>query len=152
MRRFWKLALLLAIAAQLAAYSACLREKFLSTKGEALTLWQFRGKKLVVTFWATWCPWCKKELSELKILKKRFGDDINIIAFSVDRDREALYRFIRERGSEFPFILAISTPRIRYCFGGIRGIPATFILDEKLTIVQRFIGFVSIDRLERELD
>jgi len=53
-------------------------------EGKKVTLEQFKGKKVVwLTFWATWCPYCKKEIPALKELQKKFGDKVEILAINI---------------------------------------------------------------------
>ncbi len=52
--------------------------------GKKVSLEQFKGKKIVwLTFWATWCPYCKKEIPALKELYKKYGDKIEILAINI---------------------------------------------------------------------
>ena len=52
--------------------------------GEKVTLEQFKGKKVVwLSFWATWCPYCKKEIPALKEIHKKYGDKVEILAINI---------------------------------------------------------------------
>ena len=52
--------------------------------GEKVTLEQFKGKKVVwLSFWATWCPYCKKEIPALKEIHKKYGDKVEILAVNI---------------------------------------------------------------------
>ena len=64
--------------------------------GKKLSLQQFRGKPVLVSFFATWCPPCVEEMPSLELLAGRLGDQAKVLVVSVDEDEEALKKFFHK--------------------------------------------------------
>ncbi|MGE4193741.1 MAG: TlpA family protein disulfide reductase [Pseudodesulfovibrio sp.] len=60
------------------------------------------GRPTMLFFWATWCPSCKQEIPELVALQESHGDKVNIIALSVDENREALEKYLEKKPMDLP--------------------------------------------------
>jgi len=102
-------------------------------KGKSWTLSQLRGQVVLVNFWATWCPPCRKEMPDLETLYKRFsGEGLVILAIS-DEDDAKVRPFIAEQKYTYPILLdpgrLINT---RYL---IEGIPETLLYDHSGKLV-----------------
>ena len=96
--------------------------------GKQVSLEQFKGKKAVwLTFWATWCPYCKKEIPALKELHKKYGDKVEIIAVnigvndSIDKSKD--YKFEHE----LPYDIVFSNEITRQY--GVQGTPTQVVID-----------------------
>jgi thiol-disulfide isomerase/thioredoxin len=73
--------------------------------GESVKLSDLKGQKVLVNFWATWCPPCKKEMPELQRFYEEYGDQIQIIAINAtasERNEQAVEDFLKENGYTFP--------------------------------------------------
>lgn len=73
--------------------------------GDVVKLSDLKGKKVLINFWATWCPPCKEEMPEMQQLYEEYGDDITIIAINAtgsERNESAVRDFIDEYGYTFP--------------------------------------------------
>lgn len=73
--------------------------------GDTVKLSDLKGKKVLINFWATWCPPCKEEMPELERFYEEHGDEITIIAINAtgsERNEEAVHDFIEEYGYTFP--------------------------------------------------
>jgi len=70
------------------------------TDGKTYTLKDFKGKTVILDFWATWCPDCRNEMPQLKALQKRIQgrEDIVMIGVSCDTDADKLASYIKEQG------------------------------------------------------
>ena len=62
-------------------------------EGKKVSLRQFRGKPVLVSFFATWCPPCVEEMPSLELLARRLGDKAKVLVVSVDEDEDALKQF-----------------------------------------------------------
>ena len=69
-------------------------------KGKAWTLKDLRGKVVLVNFWATWCPPCRKEMPDLETLNQRFGSQGLVILGISDEDAATVSPFIAEQQSD----------------------------------------------------
>jgi thiol-disulfide isomerase/thioredoxin len=102
-------------------------------KGQAVTLRAHRGKVVVVSFGASWCAPCRRELPALEQLAARYasrGADVQIIAVNVDRDRGAGRRFMREFNFEHvrvAFDPNMATARLY----DPPAMPSTYIIDKR---------------------
>ncbi|MGD8322577.1 MAG: TlpA disulfide reductase family protein [Gemmatimonadota bacterium] len=122
--------------------------------GDTIQSADLAGKVVVVNFWATWCIPCRLEMPSLeKLHEKHQGDDLVVLGFNVDVGGEGTVRdFLRER--HISYQVGRASQRARRAFGGIPGIPTTFIVDRKGVIRHRVVGYfappalnVAVDRL-----
>jgi peroxiredoxin len=123
----------------------------LSLTGKPIKLADYRGKVVLVNFWATWCPPCRDEIPAFSAFRKHMSTaSFEIIGISVDEgDPDDVKKFMAEAGIEYP--VAIDDGRLRAKYGGIRGIPTSFLIDKEGGIVQIFRGPVSEETLHETI-
>lgn len=107
--------------------------------GEPIDLANYKGKVVLLDFWATWCGPCVESLPHLKEVYRKYHDQgLEVIGISLDADEQALRNFIRREGLEWPQVWdnANQPTRAQNPFGGsntrrydLTGIPATYLLD-----------------------
>jgi peroxiredoxin len=109
-------------------------------KGKAVRLADFRGKKAVLlNFWATWCPSCQKEMPTMEALYQRFkAGGLEIVAVSIDRDRQDVAMFMEAYGLTFPALLDADS-RIANTYR-VSGIPTHYFIDRAGVIQSREVG------------
>ncbi|MGH9735887.1 MAG: TlpA family protein disulfide reductase [Candidatus Acidiferrales bacterium] len=110
--------------------------------GRRISSDSFRGKVVIVDFWATWCAPCKREMPGYQHLLDRYGSrGLAVVGFKATMmmDTEDPVRFAQKAGVHYP--LAIASPEIVRKFGGLQGLPTTFLYDRKGTLRQKIIGF-----------
>jgi thiol-disulfide isomerase/thioredoxin len=112
---------------------------------------QLDGQVLLVTFFATWCPPCIQEIPTLIALQETFkSKGFSVVAFSVDESGLApLENLIVKYKINYPVLLADSD--VTRSFGGVTGIPVTFLVNRQGEIVKKYLGYVSHDLLEEEI-
>ena len=97
--------------------------------GDSWTLKALRGKVVLVNFWATWCPPCRKEMPDLEALYNRFQDQGLVILAISDEDAAKVARFIAEHRITYPILLDPGR-QVNQLFA-VQGIPKTFIYDRQ---------------------
>jgi len=102
-----------------------------------VSLAQFRGKPVVLNFWATWCPPCIEEMPSLVQMQKELGDQVIVLAVSEDADNDAYKQFIRDHNIDL--LTVRDTQRTNEVYGTFK-FPETYILDRNGKIVRKFIG------------
>jgi thiol-disulfide isomerase/thioredoxin len=116
--------------------------------GEVLSSSALRGKVVLVNFWATWCLPCRAEMPLLEGMWKRHAaDGFVLVGFSTDRTGEGgVRKFLAERGITYP--VAIVGYDVEVAFGGVRGLPTSFLLDRAGRIRHRVVGPLAPATLE----
>ena len=118
-------------------------------RGQAVALSDFRGKVLVLNFWATWCPPCREEIPDfIETYKSLKGQGFEIVGLSVDRlPPDKLLAWAEEVGINYP--VALATPRIVSDYQPGDYIPSTIIVDGRGRIRFRSVGPLDKDTLTR---
>jgi thiol-disulfide isomerase/thioredoxin len=117
--------------------------------GRPLSSADWRGKVVIVNFWATWCPPCRAEIPDLVALQNKYRDRLLIIGVSQDEGSvEGVKQFVATHQMNYPVVMM--TPEIDQAFPGIRALPTSFILDRESRVVQRHVGLLNQVVTEQE--
>lgn len=102
---------------------------------------------VLVNFWATWCPPCRREIPDLIELQQSYGDEgLRVIGISLDRgDPEAVRRFAGETGINYPVVIDDGTAA--EAFGGVPALPTTYLIGPDGRIRGRVPGLVTRETL-----
>jgi len=118
-------------------------------QGRAVSLADFRGKVVVLDFWATWCPPCRREIPDFITLQSEFGSKgVQFVGIALDEPGN-VKAFAQQNGMNYPVLLGDDD--VAKSYGGISGIPTTFIIDRGGKIVNRFVGFRPREAFEKEI-
>ncbi len=119
--------------------------------GHTLSLAGLKGKVVIIDFWATWCPPCREAIPDLIDLKKQYGPrGLEVVGISLDENAERILpRFVHDFGINYPVV--IGSEEIAAAFGGILGLPTTFIVDREGMVRSRFMGYIDRKRMEAAL-
>lgn len=119
-------------------------------QGQPLALSSLRGREVLVSFWASWCPPCRQENPEwAKLYNEFYPSGFTIYSISLDRHREQWQAAIEKDGLSWPYHVS----ELKGWKGavvqqfGIRSIPANFLLDEQGTILGRNLSPIQVRRL-----
>lgn len=116
---------------------------------EAIALQSFRGKPVVVNFWATWCGPCWEEHPILNETSRLVGDRVQFVGVVFQDDEAKILSFLQQRGAAYPTVIDDGgKTAIAY---GVGGVPETFILDANGTIVAKHDGPISAEQLQSYL-
>jgi peroxiredoxin len=118
--------------------------------GETVQLSDYKGKKVILNFWATWCPPCKAEMPHMQnFYEKNKGNDIEIIAVnltSMDKGKTEIENFVKEYGLTFDIPLdEEGTIGAQY---QAFSIPTSYIIDSKGIITKKIIGPMDEDMMK----
>ncbi len=119
--------------------------------GKTVNSESFKGKVLLITFFATWCPPCRQEIPNLIQLHKDLGPQgFSVIGLSVDEGGPKIVaKLVEQEKINYPVLMADrSTAR---SFGGIAGIPTSFLVNRKGNVVKKYPGFVPHSLLEKDI-
>jgi cytochrome c biogenesis protein CcmG/thiol:disulfide interchange protein DsbE len=105
---------------------------------KTVKLSQFRGKPVLLNFWATWCPPCVQEVPGLVSLQQQVGDKVTILAVSMDVDADAYTAFTTKK---MPGLLTVRDPDHKSSsLFGTYAYPESFLIDKDGKIQRKFIG------------
>jgi thiol-disulfide isomerase/thioredoxin len=117
--------------------------------GRPISSADWRGKVVIVNFWATWCPPCRAEIPDLVALQDKYRDRLVIIGVSQDEGSvEGVKQFAAAHKMNYPVVMM--TAELDQAFPGIRALPTSFILDRESRVVQRHVGLLNQVVTEQE--
>ena len=119
--------------------------------GEPISLADFKGKVVILDFWATWCPPCRQEIPGFVTLQRKYQDKgLVIIGVSLDKQGPSVVKpFMRELGMKYRVVMG--DEKIVSDYGGIEAIPTTFIIDRQGKVVTVHQGFTDNATFEAEI-
>jgi peroxiredoxin len=119
--------------------------------GKSVSFDQFKGKVVVVDFWATWCGPCRTEIPGYVALQEKYGKDgLVIVGISLDQAGPKVVKdFIAKNAINYPVVMGDES--IVTAFGGVEAIPTTFLIDRDGQIRDRKVGVESHEAYERKV-
>jgi len=102
----------------------------------------FTGKSLLITFFATWCPPCIQEIPTLIDVQNEFGPKrFSVVGLSVDQEgSKVVKRLVEKKSINYPVMMA--DQRTTRDFGGVYGIPTSFLVNGKGNVVKKYTGYI----------
>jgi thiol-disulfide isomerase/thioredoxin len=119
--------------------------------GKTVSSDDFKGKVVILDFWATWCPPCRAEIPGLIDLQKAYGKQgLMVVGVSVDQGgADVIKPFVKKFGMNYPVLVA--DDKVQQAFGGFDAIPVTLVIDRQGRIVKRHLGLTEKDEFEAEI-
>jgi thiol-disulfide isomerase/thioredoxin len=119
-----------------------------SLDGKNMRLSDFRGKAVLLNFWATWCSPCKIEMPWFVELQQKYGaDGLQIVGVAMDdSSKEDIAKFAKEMGVNYPVLLGKEAVGDEY--GGVPALPESFFIGRDGKIVDRIIGLKGKGEIE----
>ena len=112
----------------------------------------FKGKVIVLDFWATWCGPCKLEIPGFVKLQNTYGTEgLQTIGISVDDKLDLLKPYVAEFQMNYPVLQGLDHDEVQDAFGPIVGIPTTVVIGRDGTICRKHEGLTGRDTFEREI-
>jgi len=119
--------------------------------GVEVKLASFKGKVILLNFWATWCGPCRAEIPSLIELQKQYADDLVVLGFSVDDPIAKLKPYAKEFQINYPILVGLGREDVQEAFGPLWGIPVSVIIARDGTIQKKHSGIASKEQFEREI-
>jgi peroxiredoxin len=111
----------------------------------------FKGKVVILDFWATWCAPCRMEIPGFIALQKKYAQQgLVVVGASVDEGgASTVKQFMEKLGMNYPVVLA--DEKMQDQFGGIEVVPTTFVIDREGHIVKKYFGLTDESEFEQEI-
>ncbi|WAM34544.1 TlpA family protein disulfide reductase [Caldicellulosiruptor morganii] len=116
-----------------------------SVDGKEYSISNFRGRIVILNFFATWCPPCRAEIPDFERFHEN-NRDIVVVGINIQEDRNTVKDFLKSMGVTY-LVLLDRDGNISSQFG-IDGIPTTFLLDESGKVIAKKVGMMTYDELE----
>jgi thiol-disulfide isomerase/thioredoxin len=115
--------------------------------GRMLTSDALKGRVVLVNFWATWCPYCRKEKPVIDSFWKDHRDrGFEVISISIDDTPEKIAAWMQDK--DYAFMAAPTNASVAAAFGHVASVPTSFIVDAEGRIRHKIAGQVHYPRLE----
>jgi peroxiredoxin len=123
-----------ALLTELSERAAAPRFDLKGPGGERIRLSDFRGKPLIVNFWATWCPPCRAEMPSIQRAWEQLEENgVGVVAINVGEDPETVREFVRQVPVTFPLPIDKDSRVVQSW--PVKGLPTTFVVDSKGRLV-----------------
>jgi cytochrome c biogenesis protein CcmG, thiol:disulfide interchange protein DsbE len=118
--------------------------------GQTLTLSSYRGKVVLLDFWATWCAPCREETPHLVDLQNKYGSQgLQVIGVSMDDGPEPVRDFYQHFKMNYPVVMGDA--KTGELYGGVLGLPIAFVIGPDGRITSKHIGSTDISVFEKEV-
>jgi len=117
--------------------------------GKPVDTADWKGKAVLLNFWATWCPPCREEIPSLIALQKKYQGRLVIVGVSEDEDPPSeVEKFVQKVGINYPVVM--SSPELLGKWGGVEALPTTFLISSQGRVMWKHRGLHSL--AEYDLD
>jgi peroxiredoxin len=120
------------------------------TSGQAVHLSDFRGKVVVLNFWATWCTPCRKEFPELVKTYDEGRGDVVVIGINMQENAEQVREFADEYGAHFPILIdpkAEAAEAYR-----LLGLPSSYFIDQQGVLREQHFGLLKREIIDDKIE
>ncbi len=120
--------------------------------GKLVKLSDYKGKVVILDFWATWCGPCRRGVPDLVEIQKQFNDDLVVIGISLDQEntQNQLQPFIDNYNINYPVV--IWNEKVVQDYGNISAIPTSFIINKDGEIINRFVGLMPKETIIQQIN
>jgi len=149
------LRLLIALAALLVSAVAVAAEDFTlpDLDGRPHSLSDYRGKWVLVNYWATWCPPCLEELPELEVFHSGAEGRAVVLGVNMEAITVADLRpFVEQQFLSYPILVAGERPRREQLLGPIEGLPTSYLVAPTGEVVARQVGGITADGIREFIE
>ncbi|TXC91777.1 redoxin domain-containing protein [Metabacillus litoralis] len=121
--------------------------------GEKMSLSDLKGKKVLINFWATWCPPCRSEMPDMQQIYDEYDDDVVIAAVNLTSSEssvDTVESFVNELSLTFPILLD-EKGKVNNEYE-VLSYPTSYFIDEEGIIKTKFVGALSYDQMKKLID
>ncbi len=118
--------------------------------GKALSLANYQGKVVLLNFWATWCTPCRGEIPQFIEFQNTYGPQgLQLIGISMDDDAKPVHEFYQQFKMDYP--VAIGNANLAESYGGVLGLPVTFLIGRDGRIAAKYVGATDMTALQQKI-
>ena len=118
--------------------------------GKPLSLASYQGKVVLLNFWATWCTPCRGEIPQFVEFQNTLGPQgLQLIGISMDDDAKPVHEFYQQFKMNYP--VAIGSANLAESYGGVLGLPVTFLIGRDGRIAAKYIGATDLAALQQRI-
>jgi thiol-disulfide isomerase/thioredoxin len=119
--------------------------------GVDVQLTSFKGKVILLNFWATWCGPCRAEIPSLVELQEQYADDLVVLGLSVDDPPDKLVPYAAEFKMNYPILVGNGREDVQEAFGPLFGIPVSVFIGRDGVIAKKHSGIATKEQIERQI-
>lgn len=117
--------------------------------GKTTGISEFKGKVIILDFFASWCPPCREEIPDFVELQKAYGaQGFTVVGVSLVTPEESK-EFAKKMGINYPVL--VDDGKVSMAYGPIRSIPTTFVIGKDFKVAKKYIGYRSRDIFEADI-
>jgi cytochrome c biogenesis protein CcmG, thiol:disulfide interchange protein DsbE len=118
--------------------------------GKKLSLSEYRGKVVLLDFWATWCTPCREEIPHFVEMQEKYGPQgFQVIGISMDDDAKPVREFSQKFKMNYP--VAVGDDKLAQSFGGVLGLPVNLVIDRDGRIVKKYLGATEASVFDKDV-
>jgi len=118
--------------------------------GRRLDLASFRGKVVLLNFWATWCAPCLVEMPEFAAWQREYGPrGFQVAGISMDDTTAPVLKLVERLKLDYP--VAMGDARLGELYGGVLGLPVTYLIDRRGVVRARFDGETNLEVIAKQV-
>jgi cytochrome c biogenesis protein CcmG, thiol:disulfide interchange protein DsbE len=119
--------------------------------GRKLTLSDYKGKVVLLDFWATWCTPCRAEIPHFVEMQNKYGPQgFQVVGISMDDDGKPVREFYQQYKMNYP--VAVGDDKLADQFGGVMGLPVNFLIDREGRIHSKHLGATDVSVFDEEVN
>jgi thiol-disulfide isomerase/thioredoxin len=122
-------------------------------EGKDISLQSFKGKVILLDFWATWCGPCKVEIPHFVEFQQKYGTKgLQVVGISVDDTADKLLPYVKEMGMNYPVLQGLGHDEVQDAYGPILGIPVSVMISRDGKVCATHTGLTGKDVFEKEIE